>query len=196
MSKLSEFLGINPMNQNFNLNAGRDWQQMLNQFGPDGKGDIYGQQLLRQNAMDMAPSLNSMLGVQRATGGSNALGMIGALKGQNLATEMSNRGIMNLRSQDYNRWLQAIQGKQGAEQWTKGMQYQQGVGNRAQKGAFANAMIGLGGGLAAGGHLKGLGKFMEGGLARVGGLLGSFAKPRMSPSFDIGTFDNYDDYMS
>lgn len=50
------------------------------------KGDPMAQRLLRENMMDSTPSMNTMLGVQQATGGSGAIGRM-----MNLRTEPSTK---------------------------------------------------------------------------------------------------------
>ena len=143
MSWLSDLVGTTAINQNFDLDSteqfGDYYDLMLN------TGDVAGQQLIRKNMMDSAPSLDSLLGVQQASGGSGAIAAMQAARGQRQAGEMAANAILQSRGQDLGRAMQALQGKQAGEQYTSGMEYQQASDNRDQVASFADSLIGLGG---------------------------------------------------
>jgi len=188
MSILSQAFGADPINKDWNLESTGFASDMASKMWD--VGDVHGQQLIRQNFQDAAPSLDSMLGVQAATGGSGAIGR--QLNQQQLAMSgnQASDAILKSRSMDAQRALafnrQAMQG----EQYTASNEYQQGIDNRMRKADFTNQLAGfaMGGGIGKiGGALKQAGSSLfganrmnalQGGLhnmAMQGGLL-DFAK--------------------
>ena len=146
--QLKSWMGLDPTNQDFNL------QSSTGQGGTDfayntaeelyKSGDPLAQKLLRMNMMDSSPSMNSMLGVQSATGGSSSIGAMNFMQGQNRSQNNMAHALMGMRGQDisnsmgFNR-----QGMQG-QQWTQGMDYQQELDNQSKQQQWADQVIGFG----------------------------------------------------
>jgi len=154
MSMLSQAFGADPINKDWNLESTGFASDMASKMWD--VGDVHGQQLIRQNFQDATPSLDSMLGVQSATGGSGAIGRQLNQQQMAMSGNQASDAILKSRSMDAQRALafnrQAMQG----EQYTASNEYQQGIDNRMRKADFTNQL----GGFA-----------MGGGMGKVGGML-------------------------
>lgn len=166
-SWLGQQMGNQSLNQDFNLQSstgqgGTDFAYNTAQQLWD-KGDPMAQRLLRENMMDSTPSMNTMLGMQQATGGSSAIGRMMNLQGQNRAQNTMAQGLMKMRGQDISNSLRFNQQGMGGQQWTQGMDWQQQLENdRRQGDQFQSGMNIVGGAMFGAGGLGGTG-FMQGG---------------------------------
>jgi hypothetical protein len=164
MSWLSQAFGANPINKDWNLESTGFAQDMASKMWD--VGDVHGQQLIRQNFQDATPSLDSMLGVQQATGGSGAIGR--QLNQQQLAMSgnQASDAILKSRSMDAQRALAFNRQAQQGEQYTASNEYQQSTDNRMRRADFTNQ---LATGAMGGGIGKGLGMLGQAGSTLFGG---------------------------
>jgi len=150
--EIKSWMGLDPTNQDFTL-GGQDIAG--NTVGGTDfayntaeelykSGDPLAQKLLRMNMQDSSPSMNSMLGMQSATGGSSSIGAMNFMQGQNRSQNNMAQALMGMRGKDisnsmgFNR-----QGMQG-QQWTQGMDYQQELDNQSKQQQWADQVIGFG----------------------------------------------------
>ena len=106
MSMLSQAFGADPINKDWNLESTGFAQNMASKMWD--VGDVHGQQLIRQNFQDATPSLDSMLGVQSATGGSGAIGRQLNQQQMAMSGNQASDAILKSRSMDAQRALAVL----------------------------------------------------------------------------------------
>jgi|6_EtaG_2_1085325.scaffolds.fasta_scaffold02227_4 hypothetical protein len=207
--QLKSWMGLDPINQDFNL------QSSTGQGGTDfayntaeelyKSGDPLAQKLLRMNMMDATPSMNTMLGMQSATGGSASIGAANSMQQQNQAQNNMAKALMGMRGQDIQNSMGFNRQGMIGDQFTKSMDYKQEYENKAAQGQFFDNMMGMGsnlllgpaglagtgfsGLLGSGGALSGVGDYLGlsgggGTPAPVGGGGGGF-------NLGTGTYDQF-----
>ena len=150
MSMLSQAFGADPINKDWNLESTGFAQNMASKMWD--VGDVHGQQLIRQNFQDATPSLDSMPGVQSATGGSGAIGRQLNQQQMAMSGNQASDAILKSRSMDAQKALAFNQQAQQGQQYTASNEYQQSTDNRMRRADFANQI----GGFAMSGGMGGL----------------------------------------